>query len=95
MVSRSREQSVTDISSIASSASAFVTKQTADLGKAADAAKTSFTDALSKVQSTITGKPKTGFVSGPTYEANSFAGQTKAAFNNTVSSVKSALHIKP
>ncbi|MDB5612197.1 MAG: hypothetical protein JWP25_9097 [Bradyrhizobium sp.] len=86
---------MTDISSIASSASAFVTKQTAELGKATDAAKTSFTDALSKVQSAIAGKPKTGFVSGPTYEANTFAGQTKAAFNNTISAAKSALNIKP
>jgi hypothetical protein len=84
---------MTDISSVASSAAALVAKQTADLKKAAGAAATSFTQALSKVQSTIEGKPQTGFVSGPTYEANTLAGQTKAAFNNTVNAAKSALHI--
>jgi hypothetical protein len=84
---------MTDISSVASSAAALAAKQTADLKKAAGAAATSFTLALSKVQSTIEGKPQTGFVSGPTYEANTLAGQTKAAFNNTVNAAKSALHI--
>lgn len=84
---------MTDISSIASSAAAAVSKQTAELGKAAGAARTSFADALSKVQSTIQGKPETGFTSGATYEAGTLAGQTKAAFNNTISSAKSALHI--
>jgi hypothetical protein len=39
--------------------------------------------------------PKTGFVAGPTYEANTLAGQTKAAFNNTLNATKSVLHIKP
>jgi hypothetical protein len=84
---------MTDISSVASSAAALVAKQTSDLKQAAGAAATSFTQALSKVQSTIEGKPQTGFVSGPTYEANTFTGQTKAAWNNTVNAAKSALHI--
>ena len=39
--------------------------------------------------------PKTGFAAGPTYEANTLAGQTKAVFNNTLTATKSALHIKP
>ena len=86
---------MTDISSVSSSATAFVAKQAADLNKAASAATTSFASALAKVQTTIGLKPKTGFTSGPTYEANSLAGQTKAAFNNALNATKSALHIKP
>jgi hypothetical protein len=86
---------MTDISSVASSAVAMVAKQTADLGKAANAATTSFESALSKVKSTIVGRPKTGFASGPTYEAGTLTGQTKAAFNSTINAAKSALNIKP
>jgi hypothetical protein len=87
---------MTDISSVASSAVAIVAKQTADLNKAASAATTSFAGALSRVQTTIGVKPKTGFTtSGPTYEANTLAGQTKTAFNNTLNAAKSALHLKP
>jgi hypothetical protein len=73
----------------------MVAKQTADLGKAANAATTSFESALSKVKSTIVGRPKTGFASGPTYEAGTLTGQTKAAFNSTINAAKSALNIKP
>jgi hypothetical protein len=82
---------MTDISSVASSAAAMVAKQTANLGKAATSATTSFASALSNAQSTITGKPKTGFVSGSTYEAGTLTGQTKAAFTAT----KSFFGIKP
>ena len=53
----------------------------------------SFADTLSKVETTIGLKPKTGFTAGPTYEANTLTGQTKAALNNAVNTVKSALHI--
>jgi len=86
---------MTDISSVASSAAAYVTKQTSDLGKAANSATSSFTDALSKAQSAIAGRPKTGFTSGPTYEAGTIAGKTKAAFASTINAAKSALSIKP
>lgn len=86
---------MTDISSVASSASAFVAKQTADLNKAASAATTSFASALSKVQYSVGLGPKTGFTAGPTYEANTLAGRTKAAINNTLDATKAALHIKP
>jgi hypothetical protein len=86
---------MTDLSSITSSATAFVAKQTAQLNKAASDASTNFEGALNKVQTTIGLKPKTGFVSGPTYEANSLTGQTKAAFTNALNATKSALHIKP
>jgi hypothetical protein len=86
---------MTDISSIASSVTSALLKQTAELGKAANATKMSFADTLSKVETTIGLKPKTGFTAGPTYEANTLTGQTKAALNNAVDSVKSALHIPP
>ena len=85
---------MTDISSVASSAVAAVAKQTADLGKVASAATTSFESALSNAKWTVLGRPKTGFASGPTYEANTIAGQTKTAFNNTINATKSLLHIK-
>ena len=70
-----------------------ISKQTAELGKAADATKRSFAETLSKVETTVGLKPKTGFTAGPTYEANTLTGQTKAALNNAVNTVKSALHI--
>jgi hypothetical protein len=86
---------MTDISSVASSAVAAVAKQTADLGKAASAATTSFENALSNAKWTVLGRPKTGFASGPTYEANTLTSKTKAAFNSTIGAAKSALNIKP
>ena len=75
---------MTDLSSITSSATAYVAKQTAQLNKAASDTANSFTRALNTVQTTIGVKSKTGFTSGPTYEANSLTGQTKAAFNNAL-----------
>ncbi len=86
---------MTDISSVTSSAVAIVAKQAASLNKAASAATTSFANTLSKVESTIGIRPKTGFTAGPTYEAGTWTGQTKAAFNHTLSVTKSAFGIKP
>jgi hypothetical protein len=86
---------MTDISSVASSAVTFVAKQAADLNKAAGATATGFANVLARVPIAIGIPPKTGFVAGPTYEANTLAGQTKAAFYNTLNATKSALHIKP
>ena len=86
---------MTDISSVTSSAVAIVAKQAASLNKAASAATTSFANTLSRVQSTIGIRPRTGFTAGPTYEAGTLTGQTKAAFNHTLSVTKSALGIKP
>jgi hypothetical protein len=83
------------LSSIASSTAAAVGKQVTDLNNAASATTASFASALSKVQTAVGLRPKTGFSAGPTYEAGTLAGQTKAAFNNTVSAAKSVLHIKP
>lgn len=82
------------LSSIASSTSAAVGKQISDLNKIASATTDSFANALTKVQTAVGVKPKTGFTAGPTYEANTLAGQTKAAFNSTIAATKSALHIK-
>ena len=84
---------MTDIASIASSVTSAISRQTAELGKAADATKKSFAETLSKVETTVGLKPKTGFTAGPTYEASTLTGQTKAALNNAVNTVKSALHI--
>jgi hypothetical protein len=83
------------LSSIASSTAAAVGKQVTDLNNAASATTASFASVLSKVQTAVGLRPKTGFSAGPTYEAGTLAGQTKAAFNNTVSAAKSVLHIKP
>jgi hypothetical protein len=85
----------TSISSATSSASAFMAKQTADLHKAARTASTSFANTLNKVNVAIGLKPSTGFTAGPTYEATTLAGQTKAAFNSAVNATRSVLHIKP
>jgi hypothetical protein len=82
-----------DIASIASSVTSAISRQTADLGKAADATKKSFAETLSKVETTVGLKPKTGFTAGPTYEASTLTGQTKAALTNAVNTVKSTLHI--
>ncbi|MGA2288922.1 hypothetical protein [Bradyrhizobium sp.] len=86
---------MTDISSVASSAAAIVARPAAALKEAANATKTSFQGALAGVQSTLAVKPKTGFTSGPTYQAGTVTGQTKAAFNSTLSAAKSVLNIKP
>jgi hypothetical protein len=89
---------MTDLSSITSSATAFVANQTAQIGKAAGDAKNSFAATLTRVQTTIGLKPKAGFIAGPTYEATTLTGQTKAAINNTVSTTvnaaKSVFNIK-
>jgi hypothetical protein len=79
------------ISSITSSASAMVAKQTANLNKAVSDAKASFASTLSKV----TPRPKTGFKSGATYEAGTLTGQTKAAFSSALTAIQSAVTIKP
>jgi hypothetical protein len=88
---------MTDLSSVTSSISATVAKQAANLKQAAGAATSSFSSALTRVQTTIGAKPQAGFTSGPTYDANqanTLTGQTKAAFNNTIDAAKSVLHIK-
>jgi hypothetical protein len=86
---------MTDISSIASSAAAMITKPVTELNKAATAATASFASTLSNVQTAIVGKPKTGITAGPTYEAGTLTGQTKAAFNTAFGTAKTTLGIKP
>ena len=86
---------MTDISSVTSSATAMIKKQAVSLKKTAGAATTSFADTLAKVKSTVGIRPTTGFAAGPTYEANTLTGQTKAAFSHTLSATKSAFGIKP
>jgi hypothetical protein len=86
---------MTDLSSITSSISSSLSKQTAAIGKAANASQKSFAHTLSQVEVAIGLKPKTGFTAGATYEANTLSGQTKAAFNHVLDATKAALHIKP
>jgi hypothetical protein len=86
---------MTDLSSITSSVSSTLSKQTATVGKAANAAQTSFAHTLSQIEVAVGVKPKTGFTAGPTYEATTLSGQTKAAFNQAINATKAALHIKP
>jgi len=86
---------MTDLSSITSSVSSTLSRQTATVGKAANAAQTSFAHTLSQIEVAIGVKPKTGFTAGPTYEATTLSGQTKAAFNQAINATKAALHIKP
>ena len=86
---------MTDLSSITSSISSTLSKQTAAVGQAANATQKSFDHALTQVQIGVGLKPKTGFTAGPTYEANTVGGQTKAAFNHVIDATKAALHIKP
>ncbi len=85
---------MSDISSVSSSATAFIAKQTADLNKAAGAATASFASTLSKVQRSVGLGPKTGFTAGPTYEAGTLTGRTKAVFNSALDATATALHIK-
>ena len=85
---------MSDTSSVTSSASAFVGKQVADLNRVADSTKASFATALHHVETAIGIRAKTGFTAGPTYEAGTLAGRTKAVFNNALDATKSALHIK-
>ena len=86
---------MTDLSSITSSISSGVSKQTAAVGKAASATQQSFAHTLNKVEVAIGVKPQTGFTAGATYEAHTLSGQTKAAFNHVVNTTERLLHIKP
>jgi hypothetical protein len=86
---------MTTISSVASDVADMLARQTAQVKQTAAAATTSFGSTLSRVQNTIAGKPSTGFTAGPTYNANSWTAQTKAAIDSALSSTKSALTIKP
>jgi hypothetical protein len=90
---RAREHCMTDMPSI--NGTSFLASQTAKLTKAASDASNSFATALNRAETTVGIKPKAGFTSGPTYEATTLTGQTKAAFNKTIDAAKSALHIKP
>jgi hypothetical protein len=82
------------LSSIVSSTASAVGKGVSNLNNAASATGASFANALNKVQTAVGMKKQTGFTAGPTYEANTLTGKTKAAFNNTIDATKAALHIK-
>ena len=87
---------MSDVSSISSSLQTFIGRQIDDLNKAKAATSASFANVLHNVETAVGLRPKTGFTtSGATYEANTIAGKTKAAFNDALNATKSALHIKP
>ena len=85
---------MTDTPIISSTGPSFLATQTAKLTKAVGDVKNSFATALNRAEVTVGLKPKAGFISGPTYQATTLAGQTQAAINNTIHATKSALHIK-
>jgi hypothetical protein len=87
-----------------SSGAALIAKQNSELKTSSSGGtdssegayvKASFDDILSQVRSAVTGKPRTGFISGPTADANSISGKAKAAFDSAVSTAKSLNPIKP
>jgi hypothetical protein len=84
-----------DTSSVSSSTAAFLNRQANNLGQAKAATGSVFANMLNQTQVAVGWRPKTGFSSGATYEAQTFAGQTKATFNSAVNATKAALHIKP
>jgi len=81
-------------SPVSSSAGAFVGRQTDNLNQAKAATSSTFANILHQTQVAVGLRPKTGFTSGATYEAQTIAGQTKATFNSAVSATKSLLNIK-
>lgn len=87
---------MSDTSSVSASVGAFIGRQVDSFNQAKAATSASFTSALHQVETAVRLRPKTGFTtSGATYEANTIAGRTKAAFDNAISTTKSVLHIKP
>jgi len=87
---------MSDVSSISSSLQTFIGRQIDDLNKVKAATSASFANALHNFETAVGLRPKTGFTtSGATYEANTIAGRTRAAFSDALNATKSALHIKP
>jgi hypothetical protein len=89
---------MSDTSSVTPSSppSAFIDRQVQDLKRARDATAASFASTLHHVETAVGLRAKTGFTtSGSTYEANTLAGRTKAAFSHALDVTRFALHIKP
>jgi hypothetical protein len=83
-----------DTSSVSSSTAAFLGRQANNLNQAKAATSSTFANILHQTQIAVGLRPKTGFSSGATYEAQTIAGQTKATYNSVVNATKAALHIK-
>jgi hypothetical protein len=83
-----------DTSSVSSSTAAFLGRQANNLNQAKAATSSTFANILHQTQIAVGLRPKTGFSSGATYEAQTIAGQTKATYNSLVNATKAALHIK-
>jgi hypothetical protein len=85
---------MSDTTSVSSSTSAFLGRQVNNLNQAKAATSSTFANILHQTQIAVGLRPKTGFSSGATYEAQTIAGQTKATFDHAVNATKSMLHIK-
>ena len=83
-----------DTSSISSSTAAFLGRQADNLNRAKATTSSTFANILNQTQVAVGLRPKTGFSSGATYEAQTLSGQTKAAYDRAVDATKAALHIK-
>ena len=83
-----------DTTSVSSSTTAFLNRQTNNLNQAKAATGSVFANLLNRTEVAVGLRPKTGFSSGATYEATTIAGQTKAAYNSVVNATKAVLHIK-
>jgi hypothetical protein len=83
-----------ETSSVSSSTAAFLNRQVNNVNQAKAATSSTFAKILNQSEVAIGLRPKTGFSSGATYEAQTIAGQTKATFNSVVNATKTALHIK-
>jgi hypothetical protein len=83
-----------DTSSVSSSTAAFLGRQVNNINQAKAATSSTFANILNQTQIAVGLRPKTGFSSGATYEAQTIAGQTKAAYDSVVNATKTALHIK-
>jgi hypothetical protein len=83
-----------DTSSVSSSTAAFLNRQANNVSQAKAATGSVFANLVNQTQVAVGLRPKTGFSSGATYEAQTIAGQTKATYNSVVNATKSALHIK-
>jgi hypothetical protein len=85
---------MSDTTSVSSSTAAFLNKQANNLNQVKAATSSTFAKILSQTEVAVGLKPKTGFSSGATYEAQTIAGQTKATYDSVVNATKAALHIK-
>jgi hypothetical protein len=79
---------------ISSPAPVAISKPTNNLNQAPAVTSSVFGNLLRRTEVAIGMRSGSGFSSGATYDTQTLAGQTKAFFNNTLNTTKSALHLK-